>query len=73
MEQAESQSQRATRAQKQVEAAFTAGVSTSLELSDIDTKRFFAQSSAAQARAQLEIRKVEMAAAEGRLAAAAGL
>lgn len=73
LEQAESQSQLATRAQKQVEAAFAAGVSTALELSDIDSKRFLAASSAAQARAQLEIRKVEMAAAEGRLAVAAGL
>ncbi|MBX7116512.1 MAG: TolC family protein [Myxococcaceae bacterium] len=73
LEQAESQAQLATRAQKQVEAAFAAGVSTSLELSDIDSKRFLAQSSAAQARAQLEIRKVEMAAAEGRLAMTAGL
>lgn len=73
LEQAESQAQLATRAQKQVEAAFAAGVSTALELSDIDSKRFFAASSAAQARAQLEIRKVEMAAAEGRLATAAGL
>jgi|CXWL01.1.fsa_nt_gi outer membrane protein TolC len=73
LEQAESQAQLATRAQKQVEAAFSAGVSTALELSDIDSKRFFAASSVAQARSALEIRKVEMAAAEGRLAAAAGL
>ncbi len=71
--QAESQSALATRAQKQLESAFQAGVSTSLELSDIDNKKFFAASAAAQARSQVEIRRVELAAAEGRLAKAVGL
>lgn len=71
--QAEAQAQLATRAQKQVDSAFQAGFSTSLEVSDIDSKRFFAMSAAAQARAQLEVRKVELAAAEGRLAALFGL
>lgn len=73
LQQAEAQSQLAARAQKQIESAFQSGVATSLEVSDIDSKRFFAASSAAQARAQLEIRKVELAAAEGRLASMIGL
>lgn len=71
--QAESQSALASRAQKQLESAVAAGVSTALELSDIDNKRFLAASSAAQARSQVELRKVELAAAEGRLAKAIGL
>jgi outer membrane protein TolC len=71
--QAESQTTLATRAQKQLESAVQAGVSTALELSDIDNKRFLAASSAAQARSQVEIRKVEVAAAEGRLAKVVGL
>ncbi len=71
--QAESQNALATRAQKQLESAVAAGVSTALELSDIDNKRFFAASAAAQARSQVELRKVELAAAEGRLAKALGL
>ncbi len=71
--QAESQASLATRAQKQIGSAFEAGLATSLEVSDIDSKRFFAVSSSAQARAQLEVRKVELAAAEGRLAALLGL
>lgn len=73
LQQAEAQAQLATRAQKQVESAFSAGFATSLEVSDIDNKRFFAASAAAQARSQYEIRKVELAAAEGRLAALLGL
>ncbi len=73
LEQAEAQAALAARAQKQVESAFQAGFSTSLEVSDIDNKRFLAASSAANARAQVEIRKVELAAAEGRLAEVAGL
>ena len=73
LQQAEAQASLATRAQKQIESAFQSGVTTSLEVSDIDSKRFFAASGAAQARAQLEIRKVELAAAEGRLAALVGL
>lgn len=73
LQQAQAQAQLATRAQKQVESAFQSGVATSLEVSDIDSKRFFAASAAAQARAQVEIRKVELAAAEGRLATLVGL
>lgn len=73
LDQAEAQAALAARAQKQVESAYQAGFSTSLEVSDIDNKRFFAASGAAQARAQLEIRKVELAAAEGRLAESMGL
>lgn len=73
LQQAEAQAALATRAQKQVGAAYEAGLTTSLEVSDVDNKRFLAASSAAQARAQLEIRKVELAAAEGRLAAMLGL
>ncbi|MDP1827030.1 MAG: TolC family protein [Archangium sp.] len=71
--QAEAQASLATRAQKQIDSAYQAGFSTSLEVSDIDSKRFFAMSAAAQARAQLEVRKVELAAAEGRLALVLGL
>ncbi len=71
--QAEAQAQLATRAQKQIESAFQVGLATSLEVSDIDSKRFFAESAAAQARANLEIKKVELAAAEGRLAQVLGL
>jgi hypothetical protein len=44
-------------------------VSTSLEMSDADTRRFLAASAAAQARASLEIRRVELAGAAGRIAA----
>lgn len=73
LQQAEAQAALATRAQKQVGAAYEAGLTTSLEVSDIDNKRFLAASSAAQSRAQLEIRKVELAAAEGRLATLLGL
>ncbi len=71
--QAEAQANLAARAQKQIDSAYQAGFSTSLEVSDIDSKRFFAASAAAQARAQLEVRKVELAAAEGRLAQTLGL
>ncbi|MBL9037166.1 MAG: TolC family protein [Archangium sp.] len=73
LQQAESQAQLAGRAQKQIESAFQSGMVTSLEVSDIDSKRFFADSAAAQSRAQLEIRRVELAAAEGRLAKMLGL
>jgi outer membrane protein len=70
---AEAQLSLATRAQKQLESAYQAGVATSLELSDMDTKRFLAASATAQARAQVQVREVEVAASEGRLAAVAGL
>lgn len=67
--QAESQAHLAARVQQQVAAAFRAGMSTSLEMSDADTRRFLAASAAAQARATLEIRRVELAGAAGRIAA----
>jgi outer membrane protein len=67
VQQTESQEQLANRAQVQVEASYRAGVSTSLDLSAADQTRFEAQSAVAQARAELEIRKAELAAAEGRL------
>ena len=73
LEQADAQAELAGRAQKQADGAFQLGLSTALELSDIDNKAFFARSQAAQARAQLEIRKVEMVAAEGRIAKVLGL
>ncbi len=73
LSQAESQAQLAARAQKQADSAYNVGMLTSLELSDIDSRRFFAASAVGQARAQLEVRKVELAAAEGRLAALVGL
>ncbi|HEX9579401.1 MAG TPA: TolC family protein [Myxococcales bacterium] len=67
LEQSNAQAQLAARAQTQVEAGARAGVATSLDLSDADQKRFAAASAAAQARASLEVRKAEVAAAEGRL------
>jgi outer membrane protein len=73
LEQAEAQANLAARAQKQAGSAFEAGLTTALEVSDIDNKRFLAASSAAQARAQLEVRKVELAVAEGRLGQVMGL
>jgi outer membrane protein TolC len=68
--QAEAQAQLAARVQQQVSAAYKAGVTTNLELSDADTRRFLAASAAAQARATVEIRRAELVAAAGRLAAA---
>jgi outer membrane protein TolC len=65
--QAESQADFAAKAQSQVEASAKAGVSTSLDLTDADNRRFGAASAAAQARAALEVRRAEVAAAEGRL------
>ena len=65
--QAESQAALARRAQEQVEVAAKAGVTTSLDLSDADNKRFAAESSAAQARANVDLRRAELAASEGRL------
>jgi outer membrane protein len=67
LDQAEAQARLATRAQQQVEASYKAGVSTSLDLTDADNKRFSAASAAAQARATVEVRRAEIAAAEGRL------
>ncbi len=70
---AEAQAELAERAQRQISHAFEAGAVTSLEVSDVDNKRFFAASAAAQARSQLEVRKVELAAAEGRLGEVMGV
>lgn len=67
LEQAQIQAELAVRAQKQVDASYRAGVATSLDLSDADQKKFLAESALAQARAALETRKAEIAAAEGRL------
>jgi outer membrane protein len=67
LEQNVAQYQVAARAQVQVDASYRAGVATSLDLSDADQKKFAAQSAAAQSRADLEMRRAEMAAAEGRL------
>jgi outer membrane protein TolC len=66
-DQAVLQARLATRAQEQVEASYRAGVATSLDLTDADNKRFAATSGAAQARATVEVRRAEVAAAEGRL------
>jgi outer membrane protein TolC len=65
--QAESQAALARRTQEQVEVSYRAGVATSLDLSDADNRRFQADSSAAQARANVDVRRAEVAAAEGRL------
>jgi len=63
----------AARAQKQVESAARAGFATNLEVSDVDSKRFLAAAGAANARATVQLKKVELAAAEGRLAEVVGL
>lgn len=68
-----SQVQLAERAQQHIESAYQAGFTTNLEVTAADSQRFLAQSNAANARAQVEIRKVEFAAAEGRLAELVGL
>lgn len=65
--QSEAQVQFARRAQEQIDASARAGVATSLDLSDADNRAFQAASAVAQARAALEVRKAEVAAAEGRL------
>jgi outer membrane protein len=67
LEQSEAQVRVARRAQQQSDAAFREGVVTSLDLTDADNRLFQAQSSAAQARANLDIRRAEVVAAEGRL------
>jgi outer membrane protein TolC len=67
LDQAEAQARLAARAQEQVEASYKAGVATSLDLTDADNKKFAAASAAAQARATVEVRRAEIAAAEGRL------
>ncbi len=67
LEQAEAQFKVAGQAQAQVEIGYHSGVATNLELSEADSQRFFAQSTVAQLRAALNLRRVEVAAAEGRL------
>lgn len=67
LSQSEAQVQFARRAQEQIDASARAGVATSLDLSDADNRAFQAASAVAQARAALEVRKAEVAAAEGRL------
>lgn len=67
--QADAQAQFAARAQKQVESSAKAGIVTNLDLSDADSRRFLAASAAAQARATVDIRRAELVAAEGQLAA----
>ena len=67
LSQAQAQAQLAGRAQVQLDASAKAGVATSLDLTDADNKKFAAESAAAQAHAALQIRKAEVAAAEGRL------
>ena len=67
VQQSEAQFQFASRAQVQVQASYRAGVSTSLDLQAADQQRFDAQSNVAQARAELELRKAELAATVGML------
>ncbi len=67
LEQAEAQSRVAKRAQEQVDVSARAGVATSLDLQVADQTLFQAKSAAAQARANVDIRRAEVAAAEGRL------
>jgi outer membrane protein len=72
-DQSVAQFQLATRAQAQIESAQKAGFVTNLEVTDIDNRKFLAASAAAQAKATLELRKLELAASEGRLAECFGL
>ncbi len=67
LEQAEAQARVAKRAQEQIDFSARAGVATSLDLQVADQNLFQAQSAAAQARANVDIRRAEVAAAEGRL------
>jgi len=67
LEQAEAQFKVAGQAQAQVETGYRSGVATNLELSDADAQRFFAQSTVAQLRAAVNLRRAQVAAAEGRL------
>lgn len=73
LDEAEATLRLATRAQHHAEAAFQVGFSTGLEVSEIDSRRFLAASAVAQARTQLQLRAVELLAAEGRLAEAMGV
>jgi outer membrane protein len=67
LEQSEAQVRVATRAQQESDVSYREGVATSLDLTDADNRLFQARSSAAQARANVDIRRAEVAAAEGRL------
>ncbi|HYZ90372.1 MAG TPA: TolC family protein [Myxococcales bacterium] len=67
LEQAEAQARVAKRAQEQIDVSARAGVATSLDLQVADQQLFQAQSGVAQARANLDISRAAMAAAEGRL------
>lgn len=67
LSQSEAQVQFASRAQAQIDASARAGVATSLDLSDADNRLFQARSSVAQARTALDVRRAEVAVAEGRL------
>ncbi len=67
LEQAEAQARVAKRAQEQIDVSARAGVSTSLDLQVADQNLFQARSAAAQARANVDIRRAEVSAAEGRL------
>jgi outer membrane protein TolC len=67
LDQADAQARVAKRAQEQIDVSARAGVATSLDLQVADQNLFQAQSAAAQARANLDVRRAEVAAAEGRL------
>jgi outer membrane protein len=67
LQQATIQAELAAKTQQQVDASYRAGVSTSLDLSDADQRKGLAQSAAAQARTEVEVRKAELAVAAGAL------
>jgi outer membrane protein len=67
LQQANIQAELAAKTQQQVDASYRAGVATSLDLSDADQRKFLAQSAAAQARTEVEVRKAELAVAAGAL------
>ncbi|HET7785082.1 MAG TPA: TolC family protein [Myxococcales bacterium] len=67
LQQATIQAELAAKTQQQVDASYRAGVATSLDLSDADQRKFLAQSAAAQARTEVEVRKAELAVAAGSL------
>jgi outer membrane protein len=67
LEQTEAQARVAKRAQEQIDVSARAGVATSLDLQVADQQLFQAQSAQAQARANLDVSRAEVAAAEGRL------
>lgn len=67
LEQADAQARVAKRAQEQIDVSARAGVATSLDLQVADQQLFQAQSAAALARANLDISRAAVVAAEGRL------